>query len=130
MKTVTIKQGCMLPGSPRQAYELWMDSKQHAAVTGDAATISRTVGGKFATFGGWATGKNIELVPDKKIVQSWRGEDWPAGHYSTLTGQLLPATGGTKLLFSQTNVPASVAKSVAEGWRDYYWEPMKKILST
>ncbi|MFH1207639.1 MAG: SRPBCC domain-containing protein [Patescibacteria group bacterium] len=126
--TISIKQGCMLPGTTRQVYELWMDEKKHAEVTGGKATISRAVGGEFATFGGWATGKNIELNPDKKIIQTWRADDWPAGHFSTLTVHLLPAPGGTKLLFTQTGVPIERAKSVAVGWKEYYWEPMKKFL--
>lgn len=127
--TISIKQGGMLPGTPHQVYELWMDSKKHTEFTGSEAKISRAVGGTFATFGGWATGKNIELLPDKKIIQTWRGDDWPEGHFSVITVRLLPAPdGGAKLLFTQTGVPLSVAKSVAQGWKDYYWEPMKKYL--
>lgn len=129
MKTTTIKQGGMFTGTPHEVYELWMDAKKHATFTGSLAKIDRKVGGKFTTFDGWATGENIELVPDKKIVQTWRGEDWPAGHYSTLMIKLLPAKNGTKLLFTQTDVPTTVAKDVADGWRQYYWEPMKKTLA-
>lgn len=129
MKTQTIKQGCMLPGTPHQVYELWLDSKKHSAFTNGAAKLSRKIGGSFATFDGWASGKNIELIPDKKIVQSWRGEDWPEGHFSLLTVKLLPAANkSTKLMFTQTEVPTSVAKSIAQGWKDYYWEPMNEFL--
>ncbi|MBI4092987.1 MAG: SRPBCC domain-containing protein [Candidatus Kerfeldbacteria bacterium] len=129
MKNVTIKQGCMLPGTPHQVYEMFMDSKQHAAFTGGEALISQKVGSAFSTFDGWASGKNIELIPDKKIVQTWRADDWPAGHYSTLTIKLLKAPKGTKLLFTQIDVPAQHAKSIAQGWKDYYWEPMKLVLA-
>lgn len=120
----------MIPGTPHQVFELWMDSTKHAAMTGGEAQISRQVGGTFQTFDGWASGKNLELVKDKKIVQTWRGDDWPAGHFSTLTVQLIKAPTGTKLLFTQVDVPADKAKDVAKGWREYYWVPMKKILST
>ncbi|MFA5107685.1 MAG: SRPBCC family protein [Patescibacteria group bacterium] len=126
MKTITIKQGGMFPQSPHELYEIWLDSKKHAALTGDEAEISRKVKGLFFAFGGWATGVNMELVKDKKIVQTWRGDDWPEGVFSTITLKLLPAKGGTKLLFTQTGVPASKAKGVAQGWRDYYWTPLKK----
>jgi len=129
MKTITIKQGGMFPGTPHQIYELWMDSKKHASFTGGTVKMGRKIGGTFTTFDGWATGENIELAPDKKIVQTWRGEDWPTGHYSTITIRLLPAKGGTKLLFTQTDVPTAVAKDVAEGWRQYYWGPMKQTLA-
>ncbi|MFA5051577.1 MAG: SRPBCC family protein [Patescibacteria group bacterium] len=126
--TTSVKQGGLVPGTPHQVYEVWMDSDKHSQLTGSEATISRVVGGEFTTFGGWATGKNIELIPDKKIIQTWRADDWPAGHFSTLTVHLLPAPGGTKILFTQTGVPLSLAKSVAQGWKDFYWEPMKKYI--
>ncbi len=120
----------MFPGTPHQVYELWMDSKRHAAFTNGEARISRKIGGSFSTFDGWASGKNIELIPDKKIVQTWRGDDWPDDHVSAITIRLLPAKGGkTKLLFVQTDVPAGVAKDVAKGWRDFYWGPMKELLT-
>ena len=129
MTTITIKQEGMFPGSPADIYELWMDSNKHAAMTGGEAQISRRVGGEFTNFDGWASGTNVELIPNKKIVQTWRANDWPAGHYSTLTIILVPAAQGTKLMFSQTDVPKNKAKAIAQGWRDYYWGPMKKVLA-
>jgi len=35
----------------------------------EPAKISRAVGGPFSVFGGKIEGRNIELVPDKRIVQ-------------------------------------------------------------
>lgn len=129
MKTVTIKQDCMLKATPRRVYDAWMTSSRHAEFTGQEASINSKVGGKFSTFDGWASGANIELVPDKKIVQTWRADDWPAGAESTITVLLQPAAGGTKLLFKQTGVPAAKAKAIAQGWREYYWPPLQAYLS-
>lgn len=120
----------MLPGSPHEIFELWMDEKQHAGFTNGEAKIDRRVGGAFTTFDGWATGTTVELVPDKKIVQRWRAEDWPADHYSTITVVLAPALKGTKVMFTQTELPTSFAKNVTQGWRDYYWGPMKEALES
>lgn len=126
VKTVTIKQGCMLKAAPQEVYDAWMISAQHAKFTAQEALVSSKVGGNFSTFGGWASGENVELVPGKKIVQTWRADDWPAGHFSTVTLRLIKAPTGTKVLFSQANVPASKAKDIAQGWRDYYWQAMKE----
>lgn len=129
MKTTTIKQGAMMPGTPHEVFELLMDSKKHAEFTGGEASIERKIGGAFNTFDGWATGTTIELIKDKKIVQKWRGSEWPTGHFSVATFTLLPAPGGnTKLLFSQTDVPTAFAKDIAKGWREFYWIPMKNLL--
>ena len=105
-----------------------MDSGKHSEITGDVAVISREMGGKFTTFDGWADGANVELVPDQKIVQTWRGKDWPEGHYSQATISLQDNEGVTKLAFVQTGVPEDVYEDVKKGWREYYWKPLKAML--
>ena len=80
-----LKQTATIKASPHAVYEILMDEKQHAAFTGGKAKISRVIGGKFSIYNGDIEGVNIELVPDKKIVQTWRYSDWPKGHYSRVT---------------------------------------------
>ena len=130
MKTATITQDILLPGAPHDIFELWMDSEKHASFTNGEAKIDRQVGGAFTTFDGWATGKTLELVPDKKIVQLWRAEEWPAGHFSTITVLLAPAPTGTAVTFTQTDIPSTFAKGVTKGWQDFYWTPIQKLLTS
>ena len=118
----------MIKASAHEIYESLMDSKKHSAFSGDVAKISREVGGKFTTFGGYSSGKNLELVKDKKIVQLWRASDWPEGHFSTVTFLLKSAKGGTKVMFSQKGIPVSEVANITTGWKTYYWEPLKKML--
>ena len=128
LKTKDIKQGLMIKASPHDIYEALMDSKKHAAFTGAGAKISREVGGVFTAHDGYIEGTNLELVKDKKIVQRWRGSDWPAGHFSTVTYLLKPTEGGTKLMFSQKGVPTDQVKNISDGWKEYYWTPLKAML--
>jgi activator of HSP90 ATPase len=128
METKTIRQTVNLKSDPHDVYEALMDSKKHAKFTGGKASISRKVGGKFSTYDGYAEGVNIELTPDKKIVQTWRAEDWPEGHYSKVTISLNKVGGGTRLTFTQTGVPEEQYGDVFQGWQDYYWTPMKEML--
>jgi activator of HSP90 ATPase len=128
METKIIRQAVTIKASPHDVYEALMDSKQHAEFTGGRAAISRKVGGKFTAFDGYARGVNLELVPDKKIVQTWRAEDWPEGHYSKATFTFTKVESGTKLKFTQTGVPEDQYASISQGWRDYYWAPMKEML--
>ena len=81
----SIHQSVTFSASPHEVYELLMDSKKHAAFSGEAASISRKVGGKIKAYGDYIEGKNLELEADKKIVQLWRASDWPKGQYSTVT---------------------------------------------
>ena len=125
MKTKTLHQSVKLQASPHDVYEALMDSKKNAAFTGAAAKISQKKGGKFSTFDDYATGENLELVPDKKIVQSWRAADWPKGHYSVATFELKPAGKGTQLDFTQTDIPEEVYDDIEQGWVEWYWEKLK-----
>lgn len=104
-----------------------MDSKKHSKFTGDKASVSQKVGGKFSAFGGYAQGKNLELVLGKKIVQTWRASDWPEDFWSTTTYEFKKAGKGTKLTFTQVNIPTDQMKSIKKGWVDYYWTPMKEM---
>jgi len=128
METRKIKQSVTFKASPHDVYEALMDSKKHTKFTGGKASISWEVGGKFSAFDGYAEGVNLQLMPDKKIVQSWRASDWPEGHYSEVTFLFKENEGGTNLIFSQTGVPEEQYDDVSQGWRDYYWAPMKEML--
>jgi activator of HSP90 ATPase len=128
METKTIKQSVKFKASPHDVYEALMDAKKHAEFTGGKAIISRKVGGKFNVFDGYATGVNKVLEQDKKIVQTWRADDWPEGHYSKAMFAFAKDDGGTKVTFTQTGVPDDQYEDVSQGWKDYYWKPMKQML--
>lgn len=120
-KTVTFK------ATSHEVYEALMDSRKHAQFTGAKASISRKAGGIFAAYDGGIHGKNLELVPDTRIVQSWRcgADGWPQDHYSRLTITLKEAKDGTRLSLLQTGVPEEAFDICNDGWRRAYWERMK-----
>ena len=128
MKTKTIRQSVTIKANPHEVYDALMDSRKHSKFTDGKASISRKVGGKFTAYDGYIEGVNLELVPDRKIVQSWRGSDWPEGHYSKATFSLKQVEGGTRLSFTQTGVPDEQYDSISQGWHDFYWKPMKDML--
>lgn len=128
MKNKTIKQSVTFKATPHEIYEMLMDSKKHSKFTESGANISRKIGGKVSAYGGYIEGANIELIPDKKIVQKWRGSDWPDDHYSIATFELKKVNGGTKLTFTQTDVPEQHYVSIRDGWIEHYWDKMKKML--
>jgi activator of HSP90 ATPase len=120
-----ILQTVTFPVSPHEVYEALMDSKKHAAITGGAAEISREIGGSFSAYDGYITGQNLELIPDRKIVQSWRAVDWEQDVFSTITFELTAVPEGTRLDFSHRDVPDGTEEEFTQGWIDNYWEPMK-----
>lgn len=130
MKTKNISQSVVLGASSKEIYNALMSSKKHSEFTGGKAVMSSKVGGKISAYDGYIEGKNIELKPNKKIVQSWRASDWPEGHYSTVTYSLSEKSGKTTLKFVQKGVPAEQYADIKQGWVDYYWEPLKKMFNT
>jgi activator of HSP90 ATPase len=120
-----IHQTVTFEATPHEVYEALMDSKKHAAFTHSEASISRAVGGEFMAYDGYIAGKNIALVPDKKIVQDWRAVDWPEGYFSRVTFELAPVPEGTRLDFTHTNLPKGTEAEFTQGWIDNYWEPLK-----
>ena len=75
MKTKIIKQNIFFKAAPHEIYEAFMDSRKHSKFTEGKAKIIREVGGNFTIDDGYITGTNVELVLDKKIVQSWRAAE-------------------------------------------------------
>ena len=127
-KTKTIRQSVTFKASPREIYEALMDSRKHARFTGAKAKISRKVNGRFTAYDGYIEGVHLDLVPGKKIVQSWRGSDWPEDHFSKATFSLQKIKTGARLTFTQSGVPVQHYRDIRQGWRDYYWKPMKEML--
>lgn len=130
MKTKTIRQKVTLKASPHAVYEALMDSRKHSEFTGDKAVVSRKIGGKFSTFSGYSIGVNLELVPDKRIVQTWRGSDWPDEHFSIAKFELKKVKQGTKLVFTQTGVPEDQYEEISKGWKEYYWDKMERFFGS
>jgi len=128
MRTKSIHQSITFKASPHEVYETLIDSKKHSEFTDSEVSISRQTGGNFSVYGGEIEGVNLELVPDQKIVQSWRYSDWPEGHYSKVVFSLGQIPSGTRLTFTQTGVPEVFYDDIRQGWHDYYWKPMKDFL--
>ncbi len=128
MEYKTIDQSVTFKGGAHEIYEMLMDAQKHSEFTGGPAEISREIGGEFTLMGGGLSGKTLDLVADKKIVQAWRANDWPEGHYSTAIFLMEESGGQTEMHFTQAGVPPDSFDSINEGWRTYYWEPIAKAL--
>lgn len=115
--------------TPRRIYDALLDSGQFAAFTGLPAVIDRTEGGAFSMFGGLIVGRNVELVPDRRIVQAWRPADWPAGIYSIVKFELKEQGARTRLVLDHTGFPEGDSASLDHGWKSHYLVPLAKFLA-
>lgn len=86
-------------------------------------------GGTFSAFGGYITGRQLELVPGQRIVQAWRVGNWDPGAYSIVSFGLSSEGSGTRLEFHHAGFPQGDAEHLLAGWNGNYWEPLAKFLA-
>ena len=116
--------------APRRIYEALLSSKDFSAFSGAVAEIDPKVGGAFSMFGGLVLGRNVELVPNQRIVQAWRlAQEFPEGTYSLVKIELKPKDSGTKLVLDHTGFPEGHFDHLDTGWYSHYWEPLRKFLA-
>ena len=126
---MTISQSITIKASPAKVYQALISAEQFSKVTGAPADISSDEGGEFSCFGGQITGRHIELIPDQRIVQSWRVKAWPEGVYSEVSFELSESGDTTTLELTQTGYPDDAAEHLEPGWHKMYWEPLKAYLN-
>lgn len=129
-----IHQDIEFTANPQRVYEALIDSKQFSAFTGAPARIEPQAGGAFSCFGGMITGQNVELIPNKRIVQAWRVKIWPEGVYSIVSFELQPASAGTRLIMIHDGFPGGMrahlnGETGDGGWYRMYWDPLRKYLN-
>ena len=121
-----IHQEVSFTAAPARVYQALVDSKRFGELTGAPATGDSTEGAPFSAFGGHITGRHVELVPGKRVVQAWRAKTWPEGLYSIVRFELEPQGSGTKLVVDHAGFPADMQEHLAKGWQSNYWDNLAK----
>lgn len=124
-----IHQSVVLPASPKQLFDTYLDSKGHEGFTGAPAKIEAKAGGEFRAFDGMLHGKIVQLVPSRLIVQSWRSVSFKDGDSdSTLILCFTPEGDETRIDLVHLDVPDHDREGVKEGWVGHYWNPWRDHL--
>lgn len=87
--------------------------------SGEEAEMSTEVGSEFSLWEGSITGKNLEFVESKKIVQQWYFGDQKED--SIVTILLHPHQQGTSVELRHTNIPDDAYEDILEGWNEVYF---------
>ena len=127
----TIRQSVLLGASPDALFDAYLDRRGHQAVTGGKVSISARPGSRFSAFDGMITGRTLEVLPKRLIVQSWRSGGWQVDDPDSIlvlafSAGRQAATGRIDLV--HVGVPAHDHDGVVEGWRTYYWRPWRAHL--
>jgi len=122
-----IKVSSTLPTSPKNLYNSWLSSKEHSNFSGGSVKINARINGKMSAWDGYITGKFVELIQNKKIVQTWKSSNFQeSSEDSILTITFNKVENGTKIKLLHTNIPDGQGESYKKGWKDFYFTPMKK----
>ena len=108
---------------------MYLSSRKHSAITGHKVTIGARPGAKFRAFNGALSGRTLQTVPGRLIVQAWRSTAFHKGDPdSTLVLRFTAKGRKGRIDLVHVNVPDHDYRGVNNGWKNYYWKPWRKYL--
>ncbi|MEQ8363238.1 MAG: SRPBCC family protein [Cyclobacteriaceae bacterium] len=87
--------------------------------SGEEAEMSTEVGSEFSLWEGSITGKNLEFIAGKKIVQQWYFGDQKEDSIVTII--LHAHEKGTSVELRHTNIPDEAYEDIVDGWNEVYF---------
>jgi activator of HSP90 ATPase len=114
--------------SPAIIFQAWLSSAGHTQMTGSPATASDQAGEPFKAWDGYILGKNLELDPNRRILQAWRTSEFDADQPDSIVEiKLDPSGEGTRVTIRHWNLPED-GMQYRQGWEEFYFAPMKAFL--
>jgi activator of HSP90 ATPase len=114
----TFKKTFKINAEPSDVYAALTNPYTIELWTGYPAQMSTEPGSEFSLWEGDITGKNIEFVQDKKVVQEWFFGD--QSERSIVTINIAPDRENSQVTVEQSNIPDEEFSDIAEGWKEYY----------
>jgi uncharacterized protein YndB with AHSA1/START domain len=125
----TVSLAVDLPASPARLYAMYLNPKIHAAFTGAPVKIAACAGSVFEAFSGALTGKILQVVPGRLIVQSWRSSEFGKRDLDSTLILAFSAIGRAgRIELTHVNVAERDFSGVSEGWAKYYFVPWRAYL--
>jgi activator of HSP90 ATPase len=115
----TFKKSFKINAEPADVYSALTNPYTIELWTGYPAVMSTEPGSDFSLWEGDITGKNIEFIQDKKVVQEWDFGDNPEKSVVTITIQ--KDREDSMVTVEHSNIPDEDFEDIAEGWREYYF---------
>jgi activator of HSP90 ATPase len=130
--TKTITQKIIFNNAtPSILYNFYMNAKLHSKLTGAPAKINAKACSSFTAHGNYIKGKNLHLVKDKMIVQTWRGSDWAKADQDSVFMLSFELKGkDVEMNMTHANIPDRQVADIKDGWNVYYWKPWKEYLKS
>jgi activator of HSP90 ATPase len=114
----TFKKIFKINAEPSDIYSALTNSYTIELWSGYHAEMSTEPGSEFSLWEGDITGKNLEFVQDRKVVQEWYFGD--QSEKSIVTISINPDGGNSQVTVEHTNIPDDEFAQISEGWREFY----------
>lgn len=130
INTTTVTDNEEFRTTAAELYQTFTDPQRLAAFTRAPPKVFEGAkkGGKFELFDGNVSGEYLELQEPTKIVQSWRLNQWPAGHYSKLQIEFdqNDVDAVTVMRVEWSGVPIGQEEVTKRNWLEYYVRSIKR----
>ena len=113
------KKYYLISASPEEIYLALTNPLTLQLWTGAEAVMDTEANSEFSLWDDSISGRNIEFVENKKIVQQWYFGDQTEESIVTIT--LHPDNKGTSVELRHTNIPDTDYEDMVEGWNDSYF---------
>jgi Activator of HSP90 ATPase len=114
----TFKKTFKINAEPSDVYSAITNPFTIELWSGYPAKMNTEPESEFSLWEGDITGKNLEFILDKKVVQEWYFGDQPEKSIVTIT--ISPDRENSVVTIEQSNIPDEEFNDIAEGWREYY----------
>ncbi|MBI5030207.1 MAG: SRPBCC domain-containing protein [Chloroflexi bacterium] len=121
-----IEQSYIIPATPEQVWRALTEPELIEEWSGADAEFDPTVGGVYSLWDGSISGEIIEVAPRKKLVQSWKPDDWTIEN-SIVTFTLSSVSKGTRVDLVHENIEDFDFEGTTEGWDSYYLGAIKRM---
>jgi activator of HSP90 ATPase len=123
----TFKKIFKINAEPSDIYSALTNPNTIELWSGYSAKMSTEPGSEFSLWEGDITGKNLEFISDRKVVQEWYFGDQP--EKSIVTINITPDGENSQVTVEHSNIPDEDFTDISEGWREYYMEAIKNFFN-
>lgn len=123
----TFKKSFKINAEPSDVYSALTNPFTIELWSGYPAKMSTKPGSEFSLWEGDITGKNLEFVENKKVVQEWFFGDRP--ERSVVTIIINPDRENSIITVEHSNIPDEDYAEIAEGWKEYYFDAISHFFN-
>jgi activator of HSP90 ATPase len=123
----TFKKTFKVNAEPSDIYSALTNPFTIELWSGYPAEMSTEPGSEFSLWDGDISGKNIEFIQDKKVVQQWFFGDQQVESIVTIT--IMPEREYSQVTIEHSNIPDNDFDDIAEGWKEYYIDAINNFFN-